>query len=94
VRFLEERGVTVVARNLRRGSDEIDLVVVDRGRRVIVEVKTAVRSSGFDPAENVDRRKADALRRAGAWLGVGRIDLVTVVIDDRGADVRWTPAVA
>jgi len=81
---------------VRCGSEEIDLVAVHRGHRFVVEVKTALRSSGIDPAENLDERKVAALRRAVAQLDppIGRIDLITVVLDGSGADVRWTPSVA
>jgi hypothetical protein len=69
---------------------------VDRGRRIVVEVKAALRSSGVDPAENLDDRKVLALRRSAARLDppARRIDLITVVLDDAGVDVRWTPSVA
>jgi Holliday junction resolvase-like predicted endonuclease len=81
---------------VRCGSDEIDLIALRGGSRFVVEVKTALRASGIDPAENLDERKAFALRRAAAQLHppINRIDLITVVLDGAGADVRWTSSVA
>lgn len=86
----------MTARNVRCGRDEIDIVAIVSGVPVIVEVKTALAGSGVDPAENLDDRKLDALRRAGRTLRppIRRIDLVTVRVGADGADVRWLADVA
>lgn len=86
----------MLSRNLRVGRDEIDLLVAVGADRVIVEVKSAVAATGIDPADHLDRAKITALRRAGRSLRppVHRIDLITVVFDGSGCDVRWTPRVA
>lgn len=74
-RYLEARGYRILDRNVRVERVELDLVALDRGRIVIVEVKTR-RASGRDgyghhgaAAEAVDPRKQQRLRRGGAaWL--------------------------
>jgi putative endonuclease len=88
--FLERRGAVVVDRNLRVGRDEIDLLVVLDGERVAVEVKTA-RTADAHPEDNFDDAKERRVRRAARNLSppVWRIDLVTVVITEAGATVRW-----
>jgi len=68
-RHLARRGYRIVARNVRAGGVEIDLVV-RRGRLVVfVEVKTR-RSRRLGPPElAVDPRKqARLVRGAAAWL--------------------------
>jgi putative endonuclease len=67
-------GYRVVATNWRGVEGEIDLIVARRGVLVVCEVKA--RSSGRfgSPAEAVDRRRRERLRRATLeWLqGPGR----------------------
>ena len=68
-RFLEARGLSVVARNVRAGGGEIDLVAGDGGTVVFVEVKWRRDASRGTPAEAVTpfkRRKL--LSAARAWL--------------------------
>ncbi|WP_084129892.1 YraN family protein [Demequina sp. NBRC 110055] len=69
LRWGEERGWEVLARNWRCTQGEADLVVRDGTALVIVEVKTR-RSAAFgSPQEAVTRDKVARLRRiAGAWL--------------------------
>jgi putative endonuclease len=67
--YLARRGYRIVARNVRAGGVEIDLVAT-RGRLIaFVEVKTR-RSSRFgQPEEAVDAAKrARLVRGAAAWL--------------------------
>jgi Holliday junction resolvase-like predicted endonuclease len=80
----------VVARNIRVGRDEVDLLVRLGGALVAVEVKTRI---GGDPAELFVPAKAARLRRAAARLGAARCDLITVRMDRRGAGIRWIPGV-
>jgi putative endonuclease len=56
-RFLRKKRYVIVARNYRCKAGEVDLVALDRGTVVFVEVKTR-RQPGFgDPLEAVDVRK-------------------------------------
>ncbi len=70
-------GWVVLARNLRVGRDEIDLVAVDPGpprTLVVVEVRHRGRRDFGLPEETLDHRKRVALRRAvGGLLGVGSL---------------------
>jgi putative endonuclease len=85
---LTRRGCRVVARNLRVGRSEIDLLIRDGRAFVVVEVKTRRRG---DPATRFDEAKIRALRRAVARLRLpaARIDLVTVELGDGTATVIW-----
>ncbi len=84
---------TVLARNVRVGRDEIDLLAVDPGppaELVFVEVRSATSRLFGEPEERVDRRKVGNLYRAmSAVIAAGlvpaelrsiprRIDLVIV----------------
>lgn len=86
-RFLEARGLSVVARNVRAGGGELDLVAGDGGTVVFVEVKWRRDASRGTPAEAVTpvkRRKLLSAARAwlaenpsGAWREV-RFDVVAI----------------
>jgi putative endonuclease len=63
-RYLRRKGYTIVARQAREGYGELDLVAVDRGVVVFVEVKTRGSDLGGHPAEAVDLNKQRRLTRA------------------------------
>ena len=102
---LVSEGAVVLARNARvtgiRG--EIDLVLVDHGQLVFVEVKGRTEGGAVGPeraAMAVTPRKRAKLRAlAGAWLGQNgeripphrglRFDVVGVTVDRSGAVVDW-----
>lgn len=98
-RRMRETGMAVLERNWRCVDGEIDIVARDRDSLVICEVKTR-RSGGYEhPLAAVTPAKAARLRRLAArwlserWLarygrppiGGVRIDLVGVLLPDRGA---------
>ncbi len=63
--FLEQRGYRVLARNVRTGRGEIDLVARSAaGTVVFVEVKTRTNDHFGLPEEAVDARKLEHLFRA------------------------------
>jgi putative endonuclease len=91
-RHLEAAGYRVLARNVRAGGVELDLVVA-RGRTIaFVEVKTRRSRRAGAPEEAVDARKrARLLRGAVAWMRehgrrgrTVRFDVVAVEPDGRG----------
>ena len=91
-RYLERRGMTVVARNWQPsvGQGEIDLVAWEGERLVFVEVKARGRDDFGAPERNVDAEKREAVtraarnyaRRAGVEWERVRFDLVSVVFSD------------
>ncbi|MEU5424585.1 YraN family protein [Streptomyces olivoreticuli] len=94
VRRLTEAGIRILDRNWRCRDGEIDIVASDGDALVVCEVKTRRAGPYEHPMAAVRTGKADRLRRlAGRWLernggpppGGVRIDLVGVVVPDRGA---------
>ncbi len=89
---LARRGYRIVARNVRAGGVEIDLVAVRPGLVAFVEVKTRRSRRLGAPEEAVDvRKRARLVRGAAAWLaahrGFGprvRFDVVSCEIDASG----------
>ncbi|MGY1438294.1 YraN family protein [Streptomyces reniochalinae] len=100
-RRLREAGMTVLERNWRCAEGEIDLIARDADAVVICEVKTRRAAPFQHPMEGLPPAKTARLRRLAArWLtecwiarygqppvGGVRIDLVGIVLPDRGAPV-------
>jgi putative endonuclease len=74
---LAATGWTILARNVRLGRDELDIVAVDPGpprELVVVEVRRRSRRDFGLPEETLDHRKRRALRRGiAALLDGGRL---------------------
>lgn len=95
VEHLRSLGMVVLARNWTCRFGEIDIVARDGATLVICEVKTRSSSAYGGPFEAVTGHKAARLRRlAMHWLEVHdldppslRIDVVSVVLPERGAPV-------
>jgi len=67
--WLAGQGWQILARNVRLGRDEIDLVAIEADPTpvlVLVEVRSAQSSAFGAPEERVDRRKVSSLYRAAA----------------------------
>jgi len=78
---LEAAGWTILARNVRLGRDELDLVAIDPGpprALVVVEVRRRGRRDFGLAEESLDHRKRLALRR-----GVGDLLAAGVLPDGR-----------
>jgi len=105
--FLEARGYTILARNLRVGRSELDLVA-ERGRLlVVIEVKWRPSGEAFGGAVEA-WRAAQRARAAAAWFAIRttfpdgavrpcRFDLVTIEEDVHGLRLdhhraAWSPA--
>jgi putative endonuclease len=92
-RFLERRGYRIVESNVRCRFGEIDIVAIDAGVIVIVEVKGNRGRQYGAPEEMVTPGKQRRLTRLAAWylqsrgwLGrAARFDVVAVDWEDDGA---------
>lgn len=92
---LVRRGYRIVARNVRAGGVEMDLIARRGPLVVFVEVKTR-RTRGFGlPEEAVDSRKrARLIRGAAAWLhenrrGIRRTRFDVIVCECRADERDW-----
>lgn len=86
-RYLQRRGLRILARNWRLKLGEIDIIAMDADTLVFVEVKTKGSPLFADPALSVDFHKQRKLRRlAEAYIAIAkpgfvncRFDVVSVV---------------
>jgi putative endonuclease len=92
-RYLRRHGYRLLARNLRAGGVEVDLVALDGPTLVFIEVKARRSMAAGAPQEAVDWRKQRRLRQAAAAFARTRslshrpIRFDVVAIDARGR--RW-----
>jgi len=90
-------GFTILARNARVGRLEIDLIARRGSLVVFCEVRARRRDDFMAPAESLDRRKLERVRRAaGLWLassglrGVdARLDVAALVAKDEGFSLTY-----
>ena len=68
--FLSRRRARIVARNVRVGRGEIDLVIALGGQRIAVEVKTVQTGGLDDPAYAFTPSKAAQVRFLANQLGI------------------------
>lgn len=96
-RFLEERGLAVLARNWRCREGELDAVVRDGSHAVAVEVKTRTGEGYGHPLEAITHEKSQRLRRLiVSWARQHtppgtplRVDAIAVRLwPQRGADIE------
>lgn len=91
-RHLKQLGYRVVARNYRCPAGELDLVAVDAGSIVFVEVKTRQSDDAADPEVNITRAKRQQITRAARYYLMeksaqehpARFDVVAVVLPESG----------
>lgn len=77
-RFLEKRGVRILARNYSVHGGEIDLIGYSRGGLLYIEVKTRTGTSWGTPAEAIHREKLRRVERAAkefarSYISGGRV---------------------
>lgn len=98
-RWLERQGHTILARQWRCASGELDLVTLDGSELVFVEVRTRRGERAGTPEDSIDGRKAARLLRLGELFlaahpqydrQIWRVDLVAIVLTPAGEFVRAT----
>ena len=90
------RGFEILARNAREGRGELDLVALDRGTVVFVEVKfRAARDPGGPLAAVTGKKREDVARAATRWLTVRgetsrpvRFDVIGITLSSDGSELR------
>jgi putative endonuclease len=99
--LLLERGLSVLARNVRYPFGEIDLVMRDGAELVFVEVRYRSNARFGGAAVSVDAGKRRKLARAAqAWIGSHRqfaqagcrFDVVAAMPGGNGIDCEWIRA--
>ncbi len=93
LRYLQGRGLKLIARNYATRYGEIDLIMRERATAVFVEVRMRKQRAFGHAAETIDRHKRKRLiMTADSWIqehefkGDCRFDVVAV---DGGAAPRW-----
>ncbi len=96
VSYLQKKSYIILARNYRGGKGELDIVAVDRGTLVFVEVKTRTSAYYGSPKEAVTKRKIDEIIRTGHYF-IGqhpqlpkklRIDVIAIMLSADSHAVR------
>lgn len=90
--FLARHGLGIVGRNVEVDRGELDLLALDRGRRVVVEVRSV--TGREDPLGAFGHHKASQVARLARRVGAHRVDLVAVHLDDEAAELRWVKGAA
>ena len=91
-KFLESRGMTILARNWKCRAGELDIVALDENELVFAEVKTRSKLDNYLPGANLSDTQKKRIRR-GARVYMRkhhipeniavRFDLVEVIHDER-----------
>ncbi len=96
--YLLSKGYNLLARNFRAGKAELDIVAIDGKTLVIVEVKTRNTLFFGEPEQWVTLSKQKHLIRAAnayvkfrAFQGEVRFDVISVIADEHGSEIRHIP---
>lgn len=91
-RKLEEMGYEIISRNERFKAGEIDIVAMESGELVFVEVRTRSIGVMSPPEATVGPRKLRKLVKCGqiyventGWEGPWRVDIAAITVDKKGS---------
>ena len=87
--FLASHGLDVVGRNVEVGRGELDLLAVDQGQRVVVEVRAV--TADRDPIDAIGPGKRRRVTRLAGAVGASRVDFLGVRIRPDDVVVHWVP---
>ena len=82
----------MVARNVNVGRGEIDIVAMDRGERVVVEVRTI--TGDGEPLDAFGPAKAAQVATLARQIGARRVDLMAIHLGTDAAEIRWVKGAA
>jgi len=88
-RFLASHGLDVVGRNVEVGRGELDLLALDRGQRVVVEVRAI--TADRDPIDAIGPGKRRHVKRLAGAAGASRVDFLGVRIGSDDVVIHWVP---
>lgn len=89
---LTGRGMRLVARNVAVAGGELDILALDQGRRLVVEVRTI--TGPGDPIEAYGPDKAAQVGRLARLIGAERVDLMAIRLGAEAAEIRWVKGAA
>jgi putative endonuclease len=97
VRFLKKKGCTIIETNYRNKIGEIDIIGLDRGVLIFVEVKTRKDNASVSPKEAVTPQKQKKIAQvAQTWLKIknkhntkARFDVIAILSDQGRTDIEW-----
>ncbi|HEU5112842.1 MAG TPA: YraN family protein [Acidimicrobiia bacterium] len=87
--FLTRHGLEIIGRNVEVGRGEIDLLAMDRGRHVAVEVRAT--TADRDPIDAIGPQKRRRVTRLAGAVGAHRVDFLGVRIGSDDVVVHWVP---
>lgn len=76
-------------RDFEVAGGDIDLIALDQGQAVAVEVRTV--SADGDPIDAITVEKRSRVQRLAAMTGITRIDLIGVRLGADAIEVHWLP---
>jgi len=91
-RYLRRQRFKILARNVRLGRNELDIIARDGDTIVFVEVRTRASADPYRPEDSITPRKQRHLRTAAAWYmarnpdpeSYYRFDVVAVILPEDG----------
>ncbi len=96
-RYLEDQGYVILDRNYRKGHKEVDIIALDHGELVVIEVKTRTNEDLFAAEQAVDHRKRqNIIRVANNYMRRYhrteplRFDIIAIVGSGATAEIRHT----
>ena len=81
VRYLEQQGYTILERNFRLRTGEVDIIARDREYLVFIEVKTRTNNAFGSPFEAVDQSKQQRIARTALAYLAGQAREMPVRFD-------------
>lgn len=94
-RWLEDKEYVILERNYRYGKHEVDIIALDHGTLVVVEVKTRGNDVFADPEDAVDHRKRGFIIKVANQYVLShhrteelRFDILSIVMRDGQPDIR------
>jgi putative endonuclease len=98
VRVLKKNGCRIIERNYRNPFGEIDIIALDRGTIVFIEVKTRNETGLKNPKEAVTIQKQKRMiKTAEAWMkknlkkadAKARFDVIAIVKRLNNNEIEW-----
>lgn len=96
-RYLEEQGCVILERHYRKDHKEVDIIALDHGELVVVEVKTRTSEDYFTAEQAVDHHKRqNIIRVANNYMRRYhrteplRFDIIAIVGSGATAEIRHT----